>query len=69
MDDQAQAPDSLARFRSYAGTYLGVGIDGCCWRISPTLSGWRLECCRLGGTWQDQGVHGSLSSAIRAARL
>ncbi len=65
-DDYKDEP-SLA-FAFEAGTYTGVGPDQRSWRISPTLSGWRLEYRDSEDpTWSYSGTHLSLRAAQLAA--
>ncbi|HSE09360.1 MAG TPA: hypothetical protein VLB29_11905 [Nocardioidaceae bacterium] len=34
---------SIPQFREHEGSYYGVGKGGRSWRITATLTGWRLE--------------------------
>ena len=55
-------------FAYEAGTYTCVGPDRRGWRISPTLSGWRLEYRDSDdSTWSYSGTHLSLRAAQLAA--
>lgn len=55
-------------FTYEAGTYTSVGPDQRGWRISPTLSGWRLEYRDADdSTWSYSGTHLSLRAAQLAA--
>ena len=55
-------------FAFEAGTYTGMGPDQRSWRISPSLSGWRLEYRDADdSTWSYSGTHLSLRAAQLAA--
>ena len=60
--------EPLVAFTNYAGTYTGVGPDQREWRISPTLSGWRLEYRDPDdAAWSYSGTHRTLEAAQSGA--
>jgi hypothetical protein len=55
-------------FHKYDGTYSGLGLHARIWRITPTLTGWRLEFRDPGDKAPtNAGVHRRLAVAQREA--
>lgn len=55
-------------FHNYDGTYSGLGAGARMWRITSTLTGWRLEFRDPGDeTATGAGVHRTLAAAQKEA--
>ncbi len=64
----ARGGSSVIKFDDYQGTYAGTGRGNRVWRITRTVTGWRLKFRDPGDPeWTYAGTHATLFAAQREA--